>query len=380
MLKRTPLYAAHQKLGGKLIEFGGWEMPVQYSAIMDEHLAVRKAGGLFDICHMGEALVSGPGALEFLNHTLTNDARKLAIGQGQYTLMCNERGGVIDDLYAYRIGEQEFLLIINASRIDADIAWLEKQHAASPQKSQVQLKNVSEQMGAVALQGPRVREFIDQCLPGPFTGGTKVAKASELKKNEIAVTQFGSQTVYIGCTGYTGEDGFEIIAPAELIEQIWTKLLGVGHAYCLQPAGLGARDTLRTEVCYPLYGHELDENTTPIEAGVGFFVALEKGDFVGRSVLADQKAGGTKKKCVAFKMTDKSAPPRPHYPIWSGGPAAEKIGEVVSGTQSPSLSVGIGLGYVPPDFAKAGTIIEIEIRGRRSPAVIVQKPIYKKPA
>jgi aminomethyltransferase len=380
MLKRTPLFAAHQKLGGKLIEFGGWEMPVQYSSIVDEHLAVRKAGGLFDISHMGEALVSGPGALDFLNHTLTNDARKLAVGQGQYTLMCNERGGVIDDLYAYRVGEQEFLLIINASRIDADLAWLEKQHAASPHRANVRLKNACDQTGAVALQGPRVRGFIDECLPGPFTGGARVSKASELKKNEIAATTFNGRPIHIGCTGYTGEDGFEIIAPSEIIEEIWTRLLAVGHAHCLQPAGLGARDTLRTEVCFPLYGHELDENTTPIEAGVGFFVALDKGEFVGRDVLAGQRANGTAKKCVAFKMTDKSAPPRPHYPIWSGGPAAAKIGEVASGTQSPSLNIGIGLGYVPAEMSKAGTPIEIEIRGKRSPAVVVAKPIYKKPA
>ncbi len=380
MLKRTPLFAAHQRLGGKLIEFGGWEMPVQYSSIMDEHLAVRKAGGLFDISHMGEVLVNGAGALNFLNATLTNDVRKLAVGQGQYTLMCNERGGVIDDLYAYRIGEQEFLLIINASRIENDVAWLEKQHAASPQRAQVTLKHISDATGAVALQGPKVRSFIDQCLPGPFTAGAKVSKASELKKNEVAVTSHAGQTVYVGCTGYTGEDGFEIIAPAGLIEEIWTKLLAVGHAHCLQPAGLGARDTLRTEVCYPLYGHELDENTTPIEAGVGFFVALDKGEFIGRSVLAEQKANGAKKKCVAFKMTEKSAPPRPHYAIWSSGPNAAKVGDVVSGTQSPSLGVGIGMGYVPPELAKAGTTIEIEIRGKRSPAVVVAKPIYKKPA
>ena len=165
-----------------------------------------------------------------------------------------------------------------------------------------------------------------------------------------------------------------------MIEEIGNKLLAVGHAHCLQPAGLGARDTLRTEVCYPLYGHELDENTTPIEAGVGFFVALDKGEFTGRSVLAEQKANGTAKKCVAFKMTEKSAPPRPHYAIWSSGPTAAKIGDVVSGTQSPSLGVGIGLGYVPSELAKAGTIIEIEIRGKRSPAIIVTKPIYKKTA
>ena len=378
MLKRTPLFAAHQKLGGKLIEFGGWEMPVQYSSIVDEHLAVRRAGGLFDISHMGEVFVSGAGALAFLNHTLTNDARKLAVGQGQYTLMCKERGGVIDDLYAYRIGDQEFLLIINASRIEADVAWLEKQHAAFPVRAQVQLRNASDETAAVALQGPRVRELIDKCFPGPFAGGTAVKKASELKKNEITVTQFNGQTTYIGCTGYTGEDGFELIAAAESIEGIWNRLLAEGHAHCLQPAGLGARDTLRTEVCYPLYGHELDENTTPIEAGLGFFVALDKGDFVGRETLAAQKAGGTTKKCVAFKMTDKSAPPRPHYAIWSTGADGAKIGEVVSGTQSPSLNAGIGLGYVPPVFSKPGTAIEIEIRGRRFPAAVVAKPFYRK--
>ena len=378
MLKRTPLFDAHQRLGGKLIEFGGWEMPVHYTSITEEHLAVRRAGGLFDICHMGEVSVCGPAALEFLNHTLTNDARKLAVGQGQYTLLCHERGGVIDDLYAYRIGEEDFLMIVNASRIEADMAWLEKQHAAAPRRAQVRLRNVSDQTGAVALQGPRVRQFVDQGFPGPFTGGAKVSHASELKKNEIALTQFEGMAVYLGCTGYTGEDGFEIIAPGEVVEPIWTKLLAVGRASGLQPAGLGARDTLRTEVCYPLYGHELDEQTTPIEAGLGLFVALDKGEFVGRSVLAGQKAKGTAKKCVAFKMTERSAPPRPHYPIRSAGEGAVRLGEVVSGTQSPSLNVGIGLGYVLAASAQPGTPIAIEIRGRRSPAVIVPKPIYRR--
>lgn len=378
MLKRTPLFAAHQRLGGKLIEFGGWEMPVQYSSIMDEHLAVRKAGGLFDISHMGEVLVTGAGAAEFLNATLTNDIRKLAAGQGQYTLMCNERGGVIDDLYAYRLGAEEYLLIINASRIDHDVPWLQRQLDASPARERTQLRHISDETAAVALQGPKVRAFIDQCLPGPFTGGTAVTRASELKKNEIAITSWNGQTIWIGCTGYTGEDGFEIVAPAGIIEDIWNKLLAVGHAHCLQPAGLGARDTLRTEACYPLYGHELDENTTPIEAGVGFFVALDKGEFTGRSVLAEQKVNGPARKCVAFKMTEKSAPPRPHYAIWSAGPAGTQVGDVVSGTQSPTLGAGIGLGYVPAALAKPGTAIEIEIRGRRSPAVIIAKPFYKR--
>jgi aminomethyltransferase len=378
MLKRTPLFAAHQKLGAKLIEFGGWEMPVHYSSIVDEHLAVRRAGGLFDISHMGEVLVEGPGALGLLNHTLTNDARRLAVGQGQYTLMCAENGGTIDDLYAYRLEDQKFLLIINASRIDQDVAWLEKALAASAHGAPAQLRNASTQFGAVALQGPRVRELIDTCCPGPFPGGARIEKASELKKNQIASARFGGKEIYIGCTGYTGEDGFEIIAPADHIEEIWTRLLAVGHPQCLQPAGLGARDTLRTEVCFPLYGHELDEQTSPIEAGLGAFVSLDKGEFIGRNVLAEQKTNGTARKCAAFKMTGKSAPPRPHYPIWSTGPQAARIGEVVSGTQSPSLNVGVGLGYVPAALAKPGTPIEIEIRGRRDPAVVVAKPIYRK--
>jgi len=369
-LKRTPLYSAHQKLGGKLIEFGGWEMPVQYTSITDEHLAVRKAGGIFDISHMGEVFVGGPGAEAFLNRTLTNDVRKLAPGQGQYTLMCNERGGVVDDLYAYRMNATDFLLIINASRIEADIAWLEKANAG-----QVELKNMSEQFGAVALQGPEVAKFIDAALPGTACGGMEVQKISDLKKNEIGIFIFDYATVYVGRTGYTGEDGFEVIAPAEKIEAVWNCLLTAGRPFGLKPAGLGARDTLRTEVCYPLYGHELDEDTTPIEAGVGFFVALDKGEFTGRAVLAEQKAGGVKKKLAAFKMTEKSAPPRPHYPIRANG---QVIGQVVSGTQSPSLGIGIGLGYVPPEFAKPGTSIEIEIRGKSAPAIVVPKPIYKR--
>ncbi|MEP6663812.1 MAG: glycine cleavage system aminomethyltransferase GcvT [Verrucomicrobiota bacterium] len=370
MLKRTPLFSAHQKLGGKLIEFGGWEMPVQYTSITDEHLAVRSSAGIFDISHMGEFFVGGAGAADFLNRTLTNDIRKLEVGGGQYTLMCNERGGVIDDLYAYRMNETDFLLIVNAARIDEDFAWLEKQNAG-----RADLKNMSAEFGAVAVQGPRVAEFIDKAFPGSVCGGTEVKKISNLKKNQIGIFIFDYFTIYIGRTGYTGEDGFEIICASEKIESVWNRLLQVGQPFGLKPAGLGARDTLRTEVCYPLYGHELDENTTPIEAGVGFFVSLDKGDFIGREVLAAQKTNGVSKKLVAFKMTDKSAPPRPHYPIWIND---AKVGEVVSGTQSPSLGIGIGMGYVPTEFAKADTKIEIEIRGKRAGAVIVKKPFYRK--
>lgn len=378
MLKRTPLFEQHQKLGAKLVEFGGWEMPVQYTSIVDEHHVVRKAAGIFDISHMGEVMVTGPGAEAFLNHVLTNDIRKLAVGQGQYTLMCNERGGVIDDLYAYRLLGNDYLLIINASRIEDDFAWLQKQHAAFPERESVRLENISDKTGAVAIQGPRVVEFIDECFPGRPSGGTEVMKASHLKKNEIAAFHFLGRPVWVSRTGYTGEDGFEVVSPADTIGAIWSHVLATGHKACLQPAGLGARDTLRTEVCYPLYGHELDEQTTPIEAGVGFFVAFDKGDFIGRAVLAEQKAKGAGKKLVAFKTTDKCAPPRPHYPIWSAGENAAPIGEVVSGTQSPSLNLGIGMGYVKPEFAKAQTPIQIEIRGRRFAAVVVPKPIYRK--
>ncbi|MEY2410796.1 MAG: aminomethyltransferase [Verrucomicrobiota bacterium] len=378
MLKRTPLFAAHQRLGGRLVEFGGWEMPVQYSTIVDEHLAVRRAGGLFDISHMGEVMVSGIGALAFLNRLLTNDAARLDVGQGQYTLMCNEKGGVVDDLYLYRLAEQDYLLIINASRIDEDVSWIQKQRATVPDRAGTKLENQSDSLGAVALQGPLVRAFIDKVFPGPFTGGHPVAHASDLKKNQISGTIFLGAMAWIGCTGYTGEDGFEVIAPGAVLEDVWTQLLAAGHAHRLQPAGLGARDTLRTEVCYPLYGHELDAQTSPIEAGLGFFVSLDKGPFIGREILAQQKLHGTTRKCIAFKMTDKSAPPRPGYAIWGSGADASKIGVVVSGTQSPCLNIGIGLGYVPAELAQAGSPIEIEIRERRSPAVIVAKPIYRK--
>jgi aminomethyltransferase len=237
------------------------------------------------------------------------------------------------------------------------------------------MTDASHNYAAVAVQGPRVKEFIDVCIPGRSNCALRAEKVTDLKKNQIGGFLFHGQDVMVSRTGYTGEDGFEIIGNDKPIAEIWAALLEAGKPYGIKPCGLGARDTLRTEVCYPLYGHELDEDTTPIEAGVGFFVALDKGDFIGRAVLAEQKAKGVSKKCVAFKMTDKCAPPRPHYPIWANG---AKVGEVTSGTQSPSLNVGIGMGFVPPEFAKAGTVIEIEIRGRRAAALVVQKPIYKK--
>jgi aminomethyltransferase len=372
MLKRTPLFAAHQKLGAHLVEFGGWEMPLCYSGIIEEHLAVRSAAGLFDISHMGEISVRGGGAVDFLNFVLTNDARKLLPGQGQYTILCNERGGAIDDLYAYRLDDAEFLLVVNAARIEADFAWLTGQLKGFPGGGSVELKDRSTEFAAVAVQGPKVAGFIDDCFPA------SAQTAAALQKNEIARFNFAGRIVLVSRTGYTGEDGFEIVAEAQIIEALWDKLLEAGRPAGLIPAGLGARDTLRTEVCYPLYGHELDENTTPLEAGLGFFVALGKGEFVGRAVLAQQKAQGTTRKLAAFKMAERGAPPRPGYSIWSAAGGAEPIGRVASGTQSPSLGIGIGLGYVAPDFSPANTAIGIEIRGRRVPAVTVPRPIYRR--
>jgi glycine cleavage system T protein (aminomethyltransferase) len=372
-MKRTALFSTHQKLGAKLVDFGGWEMPVQYTSITDEHLAVRNAAGIFDISHMGEVTVSGAGAEEFLNRVLTNDLRKLASGEGQYTLMCNERGGVIDDLYAYKLSDGVYFLIINASRISADVAWLQSQ--AAKFSGDLKLTDASHHYSAVAVQGPRVKEFIDVCISGSSNCAMRAGRVTGLKKNQIGGFPFEHGDVLMSRTGYTGEDGFEIIGGDEAIQHVWNRILEIGKPFGIKPCGLGARDTLRTEVCYPLYGNELDEQTTPIEAGLGFFVSLDKVEFNGRSVLAEQKANGAKKKLVAFKMTDKSAPPRPHYPIWANG---ANVGIVTSGTQSPSLNLGIGMGYVPPEFAKPDTKIEIEIRGKRFAAVVVKKPIYKK--
>jgi len=374
-LNRTPLFAAHRRLGAKLIDFGGWEMPVQYTSIVEEHLAVRHAAGIFDISHMGEVTVTGAAAEGFLNYVLTNDVRKLAPGQGQYSLMCNEHGGVIDDLYAYRLSDEVYLLVINASRVEPDIKWLQAQAATFSRANELQVADTSHHYAAVAVQGPRVKEFINQCVAGGSNCAMRVGSVTDLKKNQVGGFPFQGGDVLISRTGYTGEDGFEIVGRPDSIQQVWDTIFAVGKPFGLKPCGLGARDTLRTEVCYPLYSHELDENTTPIEAGLVFFVSLDKGEFIGRAILAEQKSKGVNKKSAALKMAEKCAPPRPHYPIWANG---AKVGEVTSGTQSPSLGVGIGMGYVPPGLARPGSEIEIEIRGKHSPALIVAKPIYRR--
>lgn len=367
MGQRTSLYPIHEKLAARLIDFGGWDMPVQYTSILEEHNAVRNAAGLFDIAHMGEFMVSGPGALQFLNSALTNDASKLAPGQGQYTLMCNAQGGTVDDLYLYCLAPEKYLLIVNASRISNDFVWLSSLLRGFSRAGEVRLENKAGELGAIALQGPKVGGFVDRLFAEPVSG---------LVKNQIRSTPFEGQQVYAARTGYTGEDGFEFVAPASLLPKLWEACMAAGQSAGLKPCGLGARDTLRLEACYPLYGHELNETTSPIEAGVGFFVALDKGEFTGRSVLAEQKKSAAR-KLAAFKMTGKAPPPRADYAVFAGG---ERAGIVTSGTQSPTFGIGLGLAYVPASLSQPGAQIEIEIRNNRFPAEVVKKPFYKRAA
>jgi aminomethyltransferase len=353
--KKTPLYDEHVRLAARIIPFGGWLMPVQYNSIVEEHHAVRKNIGMFDISHMGQFLVNGKNAGTWLNTMLTNNIEKLGVGQGQYTFLLNEKGGIIDDLIAYRIGETKFLLVVNAAKIDEDLAWLNKHKPGD-----VDLSSRSADFGAVAIQGPRVTElFVD--LPG---------------RNHIVDTELAGMPVSIARTGYTGEDGVEIFFRATDASKFWKAVLEKGKEFGLQPCGLGARDTLRLEMCYPLNGSDLSPERNPIEAGLGFFVDLTKPKFTGRDVLANAKEKGTSQKLVAFKMEGRGAPPRPHYAVFRDG---ARIGEVTSGTLSPSLNYGVGMAYIDAPQAKIGNKIDIEIRGQKFPAVIEKKPLYKKP-
>jgi aminomethyltransferase len=363
-----------------MVEFGGWEMPVQYTGIMDEHRAVRTAAGVFDISHMGEFLVDGPAAEAFLNSLLTNDVQKLAPGQGQYTLLCTREGGVIDDLFAYRTAANDFLLIVNAARLAADLAWIGACLSEFPRRDEVRLADASERLSALAVQGPAAAGFIDGCLPGEFLEATSLApRPSELGRHRISRFSFEGTSVWFARTGYTGEDGFEIVAPNSVIGPIFERLLSVGGPAELKPCGLGARDTLRTEMCYPLYGQELTEQLNPIEAGLEPFVAFDKPLFNGREPLLAVRQRGAARRLAAFRLQAGSPPPRPHYPVWGDAEGRDWLGETTSGTLSPSLGVGIGMAYVPTAFAQPGTPLHIEIRGRRHPAEVARKPLYRKP-
>jgi aminomethyltransferase len=360
-LKTTPLHAEHVRLGGKMIGFGGWDMPVQFTGIVDEHHAVRTALGVFDISHMGQFFARGETAAAWLDGMLTNNVERLGIGQGQYTLMLNERGGVIDDLIIYRIGGEEWLLVVNAAKIDEDFAWLGTHPADG-----VALENRSDEFAGLAVQGPRAAEWFEA-----FAAGNCAAPA----RNHIIQLERDGVSVFVARTGYTGEDGFELFAPAASAVKLLRDVLATGASFGIKPCGLGARDTLRMEMCYPLNGNDLSPERTPIEAGLGFFVDLAKPDFIGRSVLAEQKAIGPAVKLAAFKMIGATPPPRAHYGVWKDG---TQIAETCSGGLSPSLKCGIGLAYLPAALAKPGTEIEIDVRGRRFPAAVGKKPLWRK--
>ncbi len=352
---RTPLHDQHLAAGGRMVEFAGWEMPVQYSGILQEHKAVREACGVFDISHMGEFFVEGPGATAWLDALLTNNLASVPVGHAQYTLLLNERGGVIDDLIAYRLAEEKHLLIVNAAKIDEDAAWLRK-HAAPG----VEFTNRSADFAALAIQGPKSSEIFEKLFQRPMPP----------ERNRVLEIQPGS---FIATTGYTGEAGFEWVIPASEATSAWQAALAAGAT----PCGLGARDTLRLEMCYPLNGSDLSPDRTPLEAGLGFFCDLKKPAFPGRDALLAQKQQPVlPHKLCALRVTDKSPPIRPHYRVFVNG---EPVTETTSGALSPSLGYGIALAYLPPAYCDPGQEVQIEVRDRRFRAEVVKKPFLKKP-
>ena len=340
-----------------MVPFAGWNMPVQYAGITQEHVAVRTGCGIFDISHMGEFFVSGSGAGEWLNRQLTNNVAKLSPGEGQYTLLLNEQGGVIDDLIVYRLADDRWFLVVNASMISEDLAWL-----GARLEPGVELKDASPLWAGMAIQGPNA--------PAVFTAMTG---ATLPPRNGIADLETPEGRIIVCRTGYTGEDGFELFSPAPAGVAWWDRAITAGATAC----GLGARDTLRLEMGYPLNGNDLSPTRTPLEAGLGFFVDMEKGDFTGRDVLAAQKQAGLPSKLTAILLAEKSPPARAHYAVLSGG---VPVGELCSGGVSPSLGRSIGMAYLPPALSVPGTELEIDIRGRAWPAEVVKKPFYRRPA
>jgi aminomethyltransferase len=362
-MRKTPLNAAHRASGAKMVPFGGWDMPVEYSGLISEHMAVRKAAGLFDVSHMGEFEVEGPGALAFLQRVTANNVAKLADGQAQYSALPMPNGAPVDDVIVYRRAADRYLLVVNAGNIEKDFRWLQEQ---GPQD--VELKNRSDAYALIALQGPRAVEIL-QPLTTLDLGG--------LKYYHFADAEVDSYPVTVSRTGYTGEDGFEIFAPPVHVEAFWKRLLDAGREKGLVPAGLGARDTLRLEARMCLYGQDMDETTSLIEAGLGWIVSLDeaKGDFPGRALLAEQKRSGAPRKLVGFEVTGRGIA-RHGYPVLVHD---ARVGEVTSGTYAPFLQKNIGLCYVPATRAAVGTELAIDIRERKVPARVVPTPFYKRP-
>ena len=369
-MKHTPLYDAHMAAGGKLVNFAGWEMPIQYTGVLDEYHAVRRAAGLFDVSHMGRFQVCGPSATAFLQLLVTTDVSKLALGASHYSMLCNEQGGIKDDVFIYHTDPQEFLLCVNASNREKVWGWL-VEHTSGV--ADLLLSDQSAQLAQLAFQGPASRSIL-AALVGK---GINSVRPRECFRAEVAGTP-----MLITRTGYTGELGYELYVPANRATAVWDELLRNGKALGVKPAGLGARDLLRLDMAYLLYGNDINEDTTPLEARAGWVVHLQKADFVGRAALLRQRSAGPSRQLVGFELLEKGVP-RHGFKVLSkeqGGPGASgaPIGEVASGNLSPILQKGIGLAYVPPSHAAIGSRLVIDIRGRGVSAVVVKTPFYKK--
>lgn len=365
MLKRTPFYSEHAKLGAKLIDFGGFEMPVQYAGIKQEHMAVREKAGLFDVSHMGEFFVSGPEALNLIQKVTINDASKLVPGKAQYSAMCYEDGGIVDDLLVYMLGEEKYMLVVNASNIEKDWDWIVSQNSMN-----AEIENRSDEIALLALQGPASADILQKLTD---------ADVSSISFYTFEIGSVaGEEDVIISATGYTGEKGFELYIDTVKSDPIaiWNALFEAGKESGLEPAGLGARDTLRLEMGYALYGNDITKDTTPLEAGMGWLTKLDKGDFVGREVLLKQKENGVGRKLIGLELAEPRNVPRSGYDILDED--GNEIGFVTSGSQSISLDKGIGMGYVSAGKAVQGKSIQVRIRKKEAGAVIVKPPFYKK--
>jgi len=360
-LKRTPLYERHLALGARLVEFSGWEMPVQYSSILDEHRAVRTRAGLFDVSHMGEFKIEGPDSLAFLQYLVPNDVSHLAIHQALYTQLCLPNGGTIDDLIIYYLAENHYMMVVNAGNIDKDFAWVEQQAKIFD----VQVFNQSDTTALLALQGPEAQAILQPLAD---------VDLSTIRYYHCEPGVVDGINCIISRTGYTGEDGFELYcAPVDVVT-LWNDLLAAGKERGLLPAGLGARDTLRIEAGYCLYGHELDEQTNPLEAGLGWTVKLNKGEFIGRDALLKVKEEGPKRKLIGIEMIERGIS-RAGYAIYEND---QQIGSLTSGAPGPALNKNIGIGYVEASHAVVGNTVQIDIRGKRTAAQIVALPFYKR--
>lgn len=358
--RRTPLYETHVEAGAKIVDFAGWEMPVQYAGVIDEHRAVRNAAGLFDVSHMGEILVTGPSAETYLQSVTPNDVSKLTPGRAHYSGLLTEAGTYIDDLLVYRLSQDEFLLVVNAANAGKDFAWL-KEHKIGG----VKLQNVSDQYALLALQGPEARGILASLTSYDL---------DSLKYYRFAVDEVAGMKAIISRTGYTGEDGFELYIDSELGPPMWRALMEAGASASLQPAGLGARDTLRLESAMALYGHEIDDTRTPLDAGLNWVVKLAKGNFIGSQALSDQKEQGISEKLVGFEVVGRGIARQGHG-VLDGD---KQIGIVTSGTWSPTFEKAIGMAYVPIGMAETGTDLTLDVRGRSVPARVVDLPFYKR--